>query len=135
MRPSKQLLSLWDKRLRDSGFQDAEKNGELIQWDSHYFHARYTPDEFQAKQEYYQWAEALTHTHPFKSETDRHIWKLHAEGMSVREIARKLKARGVQTHKDHVARTIVRIRGWEVTAKCKSETSSQLELFSLLIKA
>ena len=132
-KPPKKLQTLWDKKLKQSGFNDIERGGQLIQWDSHYFFARYTPEEFEAKHNYYLWASRLTHSHPFQSETDRQIWKLHAEGLGVREIALRLKAKGVKTHKDFVARTIVRIRGREVT-KCKNEISSQLELFSLLTK-
>lgn len=89
----KRLQARWYRRLRKNGFEDIESggvcrnlwtskrskipldaNGRRIVWD--------------AVTEYYRWAEHVMRGRRFRTKQDREVWRLHASGMSKREIAR-----------------------------------------------
>ncbi len=91
----KKLQALWDKKLADSGFVDAEsRNGSLK--DYHSFRLQKTdrscldPVSLEAKESYYRFAGQFLHSHTFGSEVERTIWTLHGEGLSVRNIGKHL---------------------------------------------
>ena len=89
----KQLNAFWRKKLEESGFKDAEQDdGNLKQWTSHYFKVRHTGVRAEAKEMYYRRASQFLHEHAFKTDQERSIWELHASGLSIRGIARKLQA-------------------------------------------
>lgn len=90
------LQKEWYQKLKESGFKDAEQesaqNAEpyLKEWHSCYFSERHHPTVFQIKHEYFYRAEQFLNDHNFSSETEREIWRLHSEGVSYREIAKRL---------------------------------------------
>lgn len=105
----KKLQREWNKKLKDSGFVDAEEpDGRLKRWHGHYFHNRYRPDpEFQAsKEEYYRMAGHFLYDHAFEDDVQRLIWSMHAEGKGQRVIIKELKHRGLRGHFDFVGSTI-----------------------------
>jgi hypothetical protein len=124
------LLDEWNKKLADSGFKDAEttdKAGrrQLKQWDSCYFQQRHDFERFQSKASYYLAAYHFLHSHRFLSQTDRHIWQLHAEGYGLRVIATSLVCLGIKTNKDQVATVINRLkRALEATWKKENSLES-----------
>lgn len=103
----KQLTREWDKRLKDSGFEDIEqRDGRLKRWESHFFKQR--PDvEFQeAKTSYYRMAGYFLHEHKFEDDVIKLIWQLHSEGLGQRTIIKELKHRGLRGHFNFVGSTI-----------------------------
>lgn len=130
--PKARLLSLlreWDKRLRQSGFRDVEsrdkKTGELrlTAWDSYYFKIRNSPDIFEIKQEYYYRAGQFLNSYKFISQTDKHIWEMHSQGIGLRQIAKSLKDLGIRTNKDYVANIVKRLkRAMREATKCENGT-------------
>lgn len=59
----------------------------LKRWDNHWFRTRGSLLEFESKQEYYQRAAHMLETYKFPTLRHRKIWRLHSEGLSLREIA------------------------------------------------
>lgn len=102
----KQFLKLqqkWYKKLEKSGFKDIEsplKPGQpLKHWDSIDFQLDHTKETFLEKQRYYELAGQLLHSFKFKSRIDRRIWKMHAEGVSTTDIAKKLNLYRTTIHR------------------------------------
>jgi len=62
----------------------------LKRWDNHWFRNRGSVLEFESKQEYYQRASHLLETYTFPSLRHKKIWRLHSEGLSLREIAKEI---------------------------------------------
>lgn len=90
----KVLKKIWYKKLKDSGFQDIEDINsprELLKtWHSNYFMRKYTPDEFEAKASYYRRCSHFLYDYSFDSDRERLVWELHSEGLSFRDIAKRL---------------------------------------------
>lgn len=104
----KQQQDKWYKKLARSGFKDIEDTApgkdRLKTWAVN-FKAKYTPDQFQAKADYWQMCRDMVHSYAFKNKREKRIWELYAEGKSVRDIEKELKYA-----KSAVARTIRRLR-------------------------
>lgn len=98
--PSKKLIAEWDKKLARAGFVDAEdrNNGLLTRWDDQYYHRRYTPEAFAAKQTYFQLCTDFLNTGKFESQLDKRVWQMHCEGLTRREIAKAVKKNHVSVH-------------------------------------
>jgi hypothetical protein len=111
-KPSKKLQALWDTKLKDSGFNDAEQligtERQLKRHHSHDFHTNYTADEFQAKRDFFASARHALHTHDFSNDMHKFIWKCYAHGIPIRAIAVK-----VGYHKRSVTKIIQRYK-WEI---------------------
>lgn len=95
----KRLQARWYKKLKDTGFEDAEDTKSERQymkaWHGSYFQARYTEDEFESKKQYYDRARAFLaeqfgNVPFFVRPTEATIWELHSDGMGYRDIARQL---------------------------------------------
>lgn len=76
------LQAAWYAKADKAGFKDIESpDGKYLkQWDSHWFKARYTPQQFKDKQNYWQMCRDFLHQYKFKSERDRRIWELYTDG-------------------------------------------------------
>lgn len=86
----KALKALWYQKLKNEGFKDIEsaQNSDLLnQWDSAYFQLRYDPDSFAAKESYFYRARQFLEIHDFKHPIQKQIWKLHSDGLGIRQIA------------------------------------------------
>jgi len=100
----KALKATWYKKLKDSGFKDAEdKNHELIRHSSSFYakNSYYSLEavalRIKAKTAYYRMASHFLHDFTFENNLDKSVWTLHAEGGSTREIARKLNKKSHTT--------------------------------------
>lgn len=108
------MQAQWYKKLEREGFRDIEqfepgnRSPNLKSWHSCYFQLRHDPETFQIKADYYYRAGQYLHSGVFNSETDRHVWKLHAEGYGVRQIAQILSKTGKAIGKDKI-NSIVRL--------------------------
>lgn len=90
------LKKFWYKKLEKSGFSDCEQDEDNLKiWDGHRIKAKYTPDTFQAKEEYYRMAGNFLNDHTFEDKMDKLIWEFHTEGHSAPEIVRMFKKKKV----------------------------------------
>lgn len=80
-------------RLAKDGFDDIEdvtnEERRLIEWHSFDQHP-IDPLVAEAIREYYTAASRLLYSHSFKNKTEKRIWELYCEGMTIREIESKL---------------------------------------------
>ena len=89
----KALQAKWYAKLENSGFEDIEdQHGHLDRHKSlSNIVTHYDQTSFELKQEYYRLAGQFLHDHKFKSKKEMLIWQYHCEGMSIRDIAKKMK--------------------------------------------
>ncbi len=91
-RPDKKLQAQWDAKLKKSGFEDAEtKSGQLKAWHKLDIMRRFQHSDAATKMEYFVSAGRFLYDHKFESATDRAIWELHCQGMTLREILKVLQ--------------------------------------------
>ena len=90
----KTLVAKWEKKLEESGLENIEQpDGNLKLWASQFFKVRYDATVFEAKEQYYRLAGQFLNDYRFEDKLDKQIWKMHAEGMSIRTIV-KLRRKG-----------------------------------------
>lgn len=112
-RPPKKLLDKWYKKLKDAGFDDAERNENdlkttfISQAAAH--HRRDAGVVWEAKAEYYRLAEHFLNEYKFASELDKVIWTYHTEAISARNIADTLSRAGIKITKSPVNYVIQRL--------------------------
>lgn len=111
----KALAKEWNKKLEASGHVEIEEYGKsldtpfLIDYHSVKFQKKRVINyKMQTQLNYYLIAGQVLNTYAFKNAYHRKIWELHADGMSVRAIAK-------ETGKD---KTTV----WELIRDIKKET-------------
>lgn len=98
MKPPKQLQRLWNKKLKASGFQDAEKDGKLKDFHALSF-SRILPEELEEKQRYFALANELGNGYQdewgnwvdvfSKHPKDKRVWLEHCKGLGESEVATK----------------------------------------------
>lgn len=115
----KELQEKWYAKLKKKGFEDIEVGeDQLKSWSSHYYKCRFTADSFKAKEDYYRLAAQFLNDNKFKNRTEKLVWRLHSEGMSIRDITAYLATKGKKTYKDWVQVTIARLRD-EMVITCR----------------
>lgn len=114
---SKELEEEWNKKLKESGFEDIEQpDGKLKLWHSHYFGKALTdPITAKAKEEYYTMAAEFLDTYSFASPEEKHIWEMHASGKTVSEIYRHLKDTDRKMYRDGIIKLVKRLADTMVT--------------------
>jgi hypothetical protein len=80
------LQAEWYAKLKETGFTDIEASGRLPEID----YRNATIRDREAIQAYFTVAGAYVHSGHFEQNEHLDVWLLHAEGLSVREIAAKL---------------------------------------------
>lgn len=85
----KKLQNQWYKKLKTQGFEDIEYDSQhlksyALSWSS------VEPEVFKANQRYYELAGQLLESHPFESIKDKTIWRYHTQGLTEREIGRRV---------------------------------------------
>lgn len=110
----KALQDKWYKKLESKGFEDIEDTRHadrpLKRWHGLDFKSKAkSPDVFLATQSYFQKASELLNTHTFDTMEQRRVWELHAEGLSTREIVRKLKEENIKASKTKIITIINQI--------------------------
>lgn len=113
----KKLESIWDKKLKDSGFEDIEqKDGNLKSWSKRKFwlnikNTRYEDRKvsYDSEEEYYRMAGHFLYEYEFSSKREKLMWSLHAEGATMVGIAKILKQKGYKHFggKSNVGRMIL----------------------------
>jgi hypothetical protein len=104
------LKKLWYKKAEKSGFVDIEQDEYNLKiWTGHRIKAKYTPDSYLAKQEYFIMAGQFLYEHDFDSKLERTVWAYHAEGKSVPEILKELRKKRVKVTPDPLHRMIQRL--------------------------
>lgn len=116
----RKLAKLWDEKLKNSGFEDIERRGQVDV--NEYFLKNYTskdisqnlsPDRAvynEYKQNYFRLAGFFLHDYSFTNSTDKLIWDLHAQGKSMRRISRILKSAGIHKATTQVKEIIHRLK-------------------------
>lgn len=107
-----QLRAVWYKKLKDSGFEDAERDEDSLKVYSTSNHHRMRQRDWQSYAQYYSMATKFLHDYKFESKFDHTIWMYHSEGLSnveVSKIIRKVYHKRA-TGRDVVSRTVLRIR-------------------------
>ena len=98
----RKLKQIWYKKLKNSGFNDIESErfpdkefkGGSTNWK---FNSAWTTAySMQQKQDYYYLATDFMNTYTFDSKVHEAIWAYHAEGLSMRGIAKILNAAKVK---------------------------------------
>ncbi len=124
-----ELKNDWNKKLKETGFEDAEctlKNGHTLlkQWHSSYFkspsHGFKDPELYALKADYFYYATQFLHTESFAYHWEREIWALHTEGWGVREIAKKLQEKGITG-------SFSRNSIWKILGELKAQMSEFLK--------
>ena len=91
----KKLNLKWHRKLESKGFYDHEELDSPLELmktnENDRFRIMYTGDQFISQQRYYELAGQLLHDHSFQNAVDENIWRLHAEGVSMKETKEKLK--------------------------------------------
>lgn len=107
------LRKIWYKKLKDDGFEDIENTDlpepDLKAYHAPYFQYFYDPFVFQMQQEYYRRAGLFLNQFKFKNKTEREIWRLHSEGISLRKISNSLKTDGVSMNKDYINKVVTQL--------------------------
>lgn len=103
------MQHLWYKKLKDTGFIDAETpDGHLKDYPALRLHRDYGEHLFNDKQDYFRVASEFYWQHSFQSQLERNIWKLHCIGFSLREIAFALRTKENKINKDNVQKIVHR---------------------------
>lgn len=96
----KQIQQVWYQKLKEEGFEDIEKSKDNIhRWHCSFFQNKYTPESFTIKQTYYRLASQFLENFMFERELDLEIWRLHSEGVPLREIAKQKQMKTCQIFK------------------------------------
>lgn len=106
--PSKALVAKWYAKAKKAGFDDIEQNDErerLKKWHSGYLQSRYTPAAYEAKEQYFRLASHLLEHGAFDNKRHKRIWGMHADGATIKEIAKAVK-----TNETAVYQVIVQYR-------------------------
>lgn len=98
------LKKEWYEKLADSGFKDIEQDEFKFKHVSHasYFGREIVKRNYHAKSEYYSMAGQFLNSYKFESELEKVIWEYHANGISLRNIAKLLKTVEIDMNKDSV---------------------------------
>lgn len=88
----KKLQADWDAKLKESGFEDAEtRDGNLKTWHKYDVLDRFSREDGETKMEYFAAAGRFLHDYQFESLSERTVWQLHCEGLSIRQILKAIK--------------------------------------------
>lgn len=112
----KDLQATWYKKLKNSGFEDIEKDEKYLKfYPLEYFETHYDPIKYQAKEDYYRMAGKFLYDHFFneagnarkdRDQESRLIWQAHAEGTSIRNIVKLIKKKGFKSKRDKVHKIV-----------------------------
>lgn len=93
----------WYNKLKQEGFKDIENNHEensyLHVWEKHYFTNVCKPEKIDENKSYYEAASDFLNSHPFTTDEEKTVWELHADGLSLRQTAKKLGKKICRIHK------------------------------------
>lgn len=118
----KALKAKWYKKLKDTGFEDIEQDETYLKvWSSYFFKVNYNATLFEAKEDYYRMAGYFLNEHKFESEYDRLVWSMHADGLGIREIAKRLRRKKMKAYVTLVHSVVRRLSKVMVTLHVSSK--------------
>lgn len=115
----RKLQKKWYKKLKDEGFKDLEYNETLlVTYDGSRFCPSRTgglsPTELltsvSMKTRYYRLAGYFLYDHKFTDPLERQIWEEHSQGVSYRNIVKKLAKLGIKTTKQKINTIILDLK-------------------------
>lgn len=84
------LRAAWYAKLSNAGFKDIEKDERRLKKPAKEINTIYASKIIPSTLEYYSMAGKFFYDFKFKSALDKKIWKMHAEGLSIREIEARI---------------------------------------------
>lgn len=92
----RKLQAKWYGKLKKKGFEDIEYDEDHLKLSSERFVVRNSgayanPTLTSAKYEYYSSCRKFLNEYTFKNKKERAVFELHSEGVSIRDIATKLR--------------------------------------------
>jgi len=115
----KELQSEWYDKLKKDGFEDIEnKNNELVSHASSMFYRGRRNNmsftqimtDIESKQDYYSLASEFLHAYKFRRPVDKFIWEQHCEGVSYRDISKKLAEKGIKLTRNPIGDIVKKLR-------------------------
>lgn len=109
-----ELETKWKAKLEKAGFRDIEySDGKLNSYTEFtrggYKGYKSRQPYYESVEEYYRMAGHFEHDHHFSNDKDKLVWKLHAAGISERNIVKELTSRGYKTYKLQVHNIIQKL--------------------------
>ena len=100
----KALKNEWYQKLKDEGFKDAENDFGLKVYHAAAFSRETNAIKNETKETYFTLAQHFLQSHKFESSLHELIWAYRCEGLSFRNIAKKVNASGLHkpVNKDSV---------------------------------
>jgi hypothetical protein len=86
----KALKAKWDKKLKNTGFEDVENEDGSLKASTHPKAISFALRDKEEREAYYGIATQLLHTYTFVDEIEKRIWEMHCEGIAVRHIMKEL---------------------------------------------
>jgi uncharacterized protein (UPF0332 family) len=124
----KTLTEIWNKKLEDSGFNDAEielKGDRALKQRATNSYRQASELERESRLEYYSFLGYLAHNTKFLCEIEKFIMIRHSEGAEDKEIVEELKNMCVSKHRQTVSYIIKR---WQVKWGVKNWSLRQRNL-------
>jgi hypothetical protein len=112
----KQLRQEWYKKLKAEGFNDIERrDGEFKDSWGIPTQLRVSTVFWEAKQEYYYWAEHFLNDYKFDSEIDKAIWEYHMNGIGYRKISDTLAKVNIKMSRQTICRLVMKLKNIMLT--------------------
>lgn len=124
----KTLIVTWNKKLEESGFDDAEvelKGDRALKQRATNSYRQASQLERESRLEYYSFLGYLAHNTMFVDETEKFIMIRHSEGAEDKEIVEELQNMGCSKHRQTVSYIIKR---WQVKWGIKNWSLRQRNL-------
>ncbi len=105
------LFRDWNRKLERDGHEEIEDFTRPVPTLKTWTTTRWTasdPTRNEWRQQYYEMADRVLETFAFANRVHRRIWELHCEGLSIREIADRIRRRNYR--KTAVAMVILTIQ-------------------------
>lgn len=90
----KELQQEYYQKLEESGFEDIEDRDSANEWLKNWNMTIPSSDCGGDKEEYFYMATQFLNICDFKNETEKRIWEMHTEGLSIREISGTYAVKG-----------------------------------------
>jgi hypothetical protein len=124
----KVLLTTWNKKLEQSGFNDAEielRSDRALKQSASSRFKRWPEWERESRLEYYCFLGNLVNNTVFKNELEKFIMIMHSEGATIREIVDQASLNGISVFRKTVMHII---RRWETKWGIRSWSLQQMNL-------
>lgn len=118
----------WNKKLKDSEFEDAEidlKGDRSLKQRSSNCYRQATQLERESRLDYYLLVGSLANDTEFETELEKLVMIRHAEGATIKEIVEEIKRQGMPRERRNIRHII---RRWQAKWGIRSWTLKQMNL-------